>query len=79
MAKTKSFKKGAAASNVGKKAISSKQQKGTKPPFPGAKSKAQGGTAHRMSKPEGGKGKLRGAMSKGKAMSNKGKTFGNGK
>lgn len=43
----------------------------TKPKSPGAKSKAQGGTAHKMSKPEGGKGKLKGAMAKGKSNMDK--------
>lgn len=57
MANSGKFKKGAAAS------------KGTRKnhPSPGAKSKAQGGTAHKMTKPEGSKGKLSGAMSKGRA------------
>lgn len=38
------------------------------------KSPAQGGTKHRMSKPEGGKGKLKSQFTKGKRFTKKGGT-----
>lgn len=53
----KAFKSGKSAGFKGGK---------SKAAFPGAKTKAQGGTSHKMSKPEGGKGKLKSGMKKGK-------------
>ena len=72
MANSGKFRKGASASKANMK----KQQKGTKPPFPGAKSKAQGGTPHRMSKPEGSKANARSGLKKGRATATKGPLYG---